>query len=84
MPARHLNSCQRASPSAPADSLAQVRAGASNTSERRVVFAPMMNSNPFLFPSIVMGSSMLVSLAWHVVVIVLVYKIWQKVKHLPG
>jgi hypothetical protein len=46
---------------------------------------PLMNmNNPFLFPSIVMGSSMLVSLAWHVVVIVLVYKIWQKVKHLPG
>jgi hypothetical protein len=43
----------------------------------------MMN-NSFLFPSIVMGSSMLVSLTWHVVVIVLVYKIWQKVKHLPG
>jgi len=50
---------------------------------RRLVFPPMMNDS-FLFPSIVMGSSMLVSLTWHVVVIVLVYKIWQKVKHLPG
>jgi hypothetical protein len=27
---------------------------------------------------------MLVSLAWYVGVIVLLYKIWQKVKHLPG
>ena len=55
----------------------------SDRRRRRLVFPPMMN-NQFLLPSIVMGSSMLVSLAWHVVVIVLVYKIWQKVKHLPG
>ena len=41
-------------------------------------------NNPFLMPTMVMASSMLVSLAWHIVVIVLVYKIWQKVKHLPG
>lgn len=27
---------------------------------------------------------MLVSLAWYLGVIVLLYKIWQKVKHLPG
>ena len=27
---------------------------------------------------------MLVSLAWYIAVIVFLYKIWQKVKHLPG
>jgi len=26
----------------------------------------------------------IVQLAWHVAVLVLAYKIWQKVKHLPG
>jgi hypothetical protein len=26
----------------------------------------------------------LVSIAWYVVVILFLYKIWQKVKHLPG
>jgi hypothetical protein len=30
------------------------------------------------------GLSILVQLAWHVAVLVLVYKIWQKVKHLPS
>ena len=30
------------------------------------------------------GLTMLVQLAWHVGVLVLVYKIWQKVKHLPS
>jgi hypothetical protein len=32
----------------------------------------------------VIGLSILVQLAWHVAVLVLVYKIWQKVKHLPS
>jgi len=32
---------------------------------------------------LVVGLGVLVQLAWHVAVIVLVYKIWQKVKHLP-
>lgn len=32
----------------------------------------------------VVGLSMLVQLAWHVAVLVLVYKIWQKVKRLPS
>ena len=27
---------------------------------------------------------MLLNLAWYVAVIVFLYKIWQKVKHLPG
>ena len=31
----------------------------------------------------IVGLSIVVQLAWHVTVIVLVYKIWQKVKHLP-
>jgi len=34
---------------------------------------------PFLFLPL-----MLLSLVWYVGVIVLLYKIWQKVKHLPG
>jgi hypothetical protein len=32
----------------------------------------------------VIGLSILVQLAWHVAVLVFVYKIWQKVKHLPS
>lgn len=32
----------------------------------------------------VVGLSILVQLAWHVAVLVFVYKIWQKVKHLPS
>ncbi len=32
---------------------------------------------------LVVGLSIVVQLAWHLAVIVLVYKIWQKVKHLP-
>ena len=30
------------------------------------------------------GLAALVQLAWHVAVLVFVYKIWQKVKHLPS
>lgn len=30
------------------------------------------------------GLSAILQLAWHVAVLVLVYKIWQKVKHLPS
>jgi len=33
---------------------------------------------------LVVGLTALVQLAWHVAVIVLVYKIWRKVKHLPS
>jgi hypothetical protein len=33
---------------------------------------------------LVVGLSVLVQLAWHVAVLVFVYKIWQKVKHLPS
>ena len=33
---------------------------------------------------LVVGLSIFVQLAWHVAVLVLVYKIWQKVKHLPS
>jgi hypothetical protein len=32
----------------------------------------------------VIGLSILVQLAWHVAVLVFVYKIWQKVKHLSS
>jgi hypothetical protein len=32
----------------------------------------------------VVGLSVLVQLAWHVAVLVLVYRIWRKVKHLPS
>ena len=32
----------------------------------------------------VVGLGMLVQLGWHVAVLVFVYKIWQKVKHLPS
>ena len=32
---------------------------------------------------LVVTTMMLVQVAWHIAVIVLVYKIWQKVKHLP-
>lgn len=45
-----------------------------------------MNDFPFPFTFVtflVMGAA-LVQLAWHLAVIVFVYKIWQKVKHLPG
>ena len=32
---------------------------------------------------LIIGLGVLVQLAWHLAVIVLVYKIWRKVKHLP-
>ena len=32
---------------------------------------------------VIVGLGILVQLAWHVAVLVFVYKIWQKVKHLP-
>lgn len=32
----------------------------------------------------VVGFWAIVQLAWHVAVLVLAYKIWQKVKHLPS
>ena len=39
---------------------------------------------PFLFFSFLVLPLILLQLAWYVAVIVLLYKIWQKVKHLPG
>jgi hypothetical protein len=38
----------------------------------------------FSIPAALAGGVALVSLAWHIAVIVFVYKTWQKVKHLPG
>ena len=32
----------------------------------------------------IVGLSVLVQVGWHVAVLVLVYKIWRKVKHLPS
>ena len=32
----------------------------------------------------IVGLSMLVQVGWHVAVLWFVYKIWQKVKHLPS
>ena len=32
----------------------------------------------------VIGLGAMVNLAWHVAVIVFLYKIWQRVKHLPS
>ncbi len=43
----------------------------------------MMNGFP-IAPLLVMAAFSFVSLAWSVGVIVLLFKIWQKVKHLPG
>jgi len=40
-----------------------------------------MIGNAFPLVAFVIG---LVSLAWYVGVIVMLFKIWQKVKHLPG
>jgi hypothetical protein len=40
--------------------------------------------NFYLIPAALAGAVALVSLAWHIAVIVFVYKTWQKVKHLPG
>ena len=36
-----------------------------------------------IFPFLIM-LGVLVQFAWYVAVIVFLYKIWQKVKHLPG
>ena len=41
------------------------------------------SSFPIFFPLLFMPLA-LISLAWYVGVIVFLYKIWQKVKHLPG
>jgi hypothetical protein len=39
-----------------------------------------MHWTPFLF----IVPAILLNIAWYVAVIVLLYKIWKKVKHLPG
>jgi hypothetical protein len=39
---------------------------------------------PIFSYSIFFGILGLIQLAWHVAVIVFLYRIWQKVKHLPG
>lgn len=39
---------------------------------------------PFLAPFLFVLPFALLSLAWYLGVIVLLYKIWKKVKHLPG
>jgi hypothetical protein len=36
------------------------------------------------FPFLFVAPFALLSLAWYVGVLVLLFKIWQKVKHLPG
>jgi len=41
----------------------------------------MNTLSPFPLLPIAIG---LVSLAWYVAVMVMLFKIWQKVKHLPG
>ena len=43
----------------------------------------MMDGFPIV-PLLIMAMFSFVSLAWSVGVIVMLYKIWQKVKHLPG
>lgn len=47
-----------------------------------------MNEVPFpwpFFPLIAFGLTMgLIQIVWYVAVMVFLYKIWQKVKHLPG
>ena len=45
-----------------------------------------MDTIPFPFGAIALLALpiMLLQLAWHIAVIYLVWKIWQKVKHLPG
>lgn len=39
---------------------------------------PVFSATLFILPIV------LLNLAWHVAVIVFLYKIWKKVKHLPG
>jgi hypothetical protein len=45
-----------------------------------------MDEVPFPFFSVawLVMLAMFMQLAWHVAVIVFLYKIWQRVKHLPG
>ena len=38
----------------------------------------------YVFPLMLAGLMALLQLAWAITVIVFLYKIWQKVKHLPG
>ena len=43
-----------------------------------------MESFYFSLIPILMVPLFLVNVAWYIAVIVLLYKIWQRVKHLPG
>ena len=43
-----------------------------------------MDPMPFFPIAFFVGVTALVNIAWGVAVIVFLYKIWQKVKHLPG
>jgi hypothetical protein len=43
-----------------------------------------MDSFALPITAMVVGILGFLQLAWHVAVIVFVYRIWQKVKHLPG
>jgi hypothetical protein len=43
-----------------------------------------MNSANFWMPGLIAILLMGISLAWYVGVIVLLFRIWNKVKHLPG
>ena len=61
--------------------LAPVLAADSTTPEWYVGFSAMNTLSPFPLLPIAIG---LVSLAWYVAVMVMLFKIWQKVKHLPG
>jgi len=38
----------------------------------------------FSFLPVIVVPLMLLSVAWHVVVLVFLFRIWRKVKHLPG
>jgi hypothetical protein len=49
----------------------------------RIGIIPAMDNMGGAAIGLVVGISFVVQLAWHVAVIVFVYKIWQKVKHLP-
>ena len=49
----------------------------------RLAIIPAMDTMDSGAIGMTVGLSIVVQLAWHVAVIVLVYKIWQKVKHLP-
>ena len=45
-----------------------------------------MNPNDwsYFMPLLAVAPLMLLNIAWYVAVIVFLYKIWKKVKHLPG